>query len=63
MAGAAFMRASGPLIGSVSFAWSLTNGIDAPGLDVSFVFLLCGACWRRRARTPSRASAAGTMRR
>ena len=44
MAGAAFMRASGPLIGSVSFAWSLTNGIDAPGLDVSFVFLLCGVC-------------------
>ena len=23
---------------------SLTNGIDAPGLDVSFVFLLCGVC-------------------
>ena len=22
----------------------MTNGIDAPGLDVSFVFLLCGAC-------------------
>ena len=22
----------------------MTNGIDAPGLDVSFVFLLCGVC-------------------
>ena len=41
MAGAALMRAAGPLIGSVLFAWSLTNGLDAPGLKVEFTFLLC----------------------
>ena len=34
-------KAVGPTLGSVSFAWSLTNGYGFP-LDVHFTFLLCG---------------------
>ena len=41
MAGAAAMRAAGPLISSMLFAWSLTNELHTPFLDVHFVFLLC----------------------
>ena len=33
-------RGLGPLAGSVLFAWSLTNGLDVPGLGVFFVFIL-----------------------
>lgn len=41
MAGAAAMRALGPVLGASLFAWSLTNGLGVLGLDVYFVFLLC----------------------
>ena len=33
-------RGVGPLVGSVTFAWSLTNELDVPGLGVRFIFLL-----------------------
>jgi len=33
-------KAAGPMLGAVSFAWSLTNGCPPP-FDVHFTFLLC----------------------
>lgn len=41
MAGAAAMRAAGPLFSATLFAWSLTNKLGVPLLDVHFVFILC----------------------
>lgn len=34
-------KAAGPTVGSVCFAWSLTNGIESWLLDVHFAFFLC----------------------
>ena len=43
MAAASAMRASGPVVGSCLFAWSLTNGLGErlPLLGAPFAFLLC----------------------
>ena len=35
-------KAAAPMLGAVLFAWSLTNGIHMPLLDVHFAFLTCG---------------------
>jgi MFS family permease len=43
MMGASVSRGAGPVIGAVSFAWSLTNGYHVPGLGVRFVFLMSAA--------------------
>ena len=37
---ASVFKAAGPMLGSLSFAWSLHNGLSVPGLDVNFAFLL-----------------------
>jgi len=42
MAGAAAMRAICPVLGASLFAWSLTNKLSVPGLDVYFIFLISG---------------------
>ena len=34
-------KAVGPTLGAVAFAWSLTNGHEAPLLNVYFTFLVC----------------------
>ena len=41
---AAGFRAVGPAAGATLFAWSLTNSLHVPGLDVHFVFVLCALC-------------------